>query len=361
MPSQVKFEPRLPSSVTVSRSTRAMSKGKEISFVPVEHGSPRDEDDELNLVDDDIDPDTFNASIDRALDEMEVEAEVEVDEDEEDEDDGRRYNVAVSSRLAKGGQLKRPHSTTPQSRTTPLVFRLLFVLLALGTSAGILNYKMESASFGYCDTGKNTNDALENAKREWNAVEACNRENRTHLYLPSLSGAAENPECPPPPLAPFPHPQKCTPCPKHGSCSQYTVTCDTGYLLRNHQLFFFLPPLPSTASTLELSLSLSPPEFIWKLVSGAVDGFPSFGPVAFPPRCVEDPRRKRNIGVLGKAIESILGQERGRRVCAGDLKEDVKEIEGGEAKKWGVELVGLKETMKRKTAVRAHFLSADHV
>jgi hypothetical protein len=350
----MKFEPRLPT-IAVARGSRAMTKGKGTSFVPVEHSPPKDDDDELNLVDGNMDLDTFNASIDRVLDEMEVEAEIEADEDEEDggANDEVEYVVAISDRFAKGGQMKRPRSSlTSESKPTSLFLRLLFALLVLGTSAGIFNFKMESASFGYCDTGKNTNDALEKAKMEWNAVEACNRENRTLLYLPSLSGAMENPECPAPPLVPVPHPQKCTPCPKHGSCSQFMVTCNTGYILRPNSILFFLPPLSIAASRLELSPSLPPSELLWKLISGALDGFPGMGPVAFPPRCLEDPRRKRNIGVLGKAIESILGQERGKRVCAGDLRNDVKDIEGGEAKKWGVELAGLKETMKRKTAVR---------
>lgn len=353
LPSQLKFEPRLPPSV-VAQGSRTMPKGKRASFVPVEYGNLVDEDDELNIVDRSADAIGFDTSIDRRLDEMEVAAEIEEDEEEDDnEDDGVEYNVAVSHRLAKGGQLvKRPRPpTTPESRSTPF-FRLLLALFALGTSVGLVNYKMESAPLGYCDTGKNTNDALEKAKRDWNAVEACNRENRTLLYLQSLSGTLENPECPPPPLVPLPHPQRCTPCPEHGSCTQNTVTCDTGYLLRPHPVLFFLTPLSSTASSLELSPSLSPSELVWKLVSGATDGLPGFGPVAFPPRCLEDPKRKRNIGVLGKAIEAILGQERGRRVCAGDQKNDVKEIEGGEAKKWGMELAGLKETMKSKTAVR---------
>jgi hypothetical protein len=68
---------------------------------------------------------------------------------------------------------------------------------------------------------------------------------------------------------------------------------------------------------------------------------------------VEDPKRKRNIGALGKAIESLLGQERGRRLCAGGkLMDDVvMDIDGGDAKKWGVELEKLRDAMKKKTPV----------
>jgi hypothetical protein len=88
-------------------------------------------------------------------------------------------------------------------------------------------------------------------------------------------------------------------------------------------------------------------------LSIGLDGFPGFGSVALRPRCVEDPKRKRNIGALGKAIESLLGQERGHRLCAGGkvIDDVVMDIDGGDAKKWGVELERLRDAMKRKTPV----------
>jgi len=86
-------------------------------------------------------------------------------------------------------------------------------------------------------------------------------------------------------------------------------------------------------------------------LSMVLDGLPGFGSVALPPRCMEDPKRRRNIGALGKAIESLLGQERGHRLCAGGkaVDEVVMDIEGGDAKKWGVELEKLRDVMKKKT------------
>jgi len=70
--------------------------------------------------------------------------------------------------------------------------------------------------------------------------------------------------------------------------------------------------------------------------------------------CKEDPHRKLNINVLGKAIEAYLGQERGRRVCSGNYsekeKDQVPDLEGGQAKQWGVELSELRDLMKKKTA-----------
>ena len=88
-------------------------------------------------------------------------------------------------------------------------------------------------------------------------------------------------------------------------------------------------------------------------MSTVFDGLPGFGSVALPPRCVEDPKRKRNIGALGKAIESLLGQERGHRLCAGGklIDDVVMDIDGGDARKWGVELERLRDVMKKKTPV----------
>lgn len=86
------------------------------------------------------------------------------------------------------------------------------------------------------------------------------------------------------------------------------------------------------------------------MVAATIDGLPGLGPVALPPRCVEDPRRKRHIGVLGKAIEAVLGLEHGKRLCAGEVPL-VQDTEGGEAKRWGMHLNELRDAMKAKTAV----------
>jgi len=66
---------------------------------------------------------------------------------------------------------------------------------------------------------------------------------------------------------------------------------------------------------------------------------------------VEDPKRKRHIGNLGKAIEVTLAKERGRRVCSGDrVNASVAEDSPEEAKKWGIELSELKEGFKKTVA-----------
>jgi hypothetical protein len=246
----------------------------------------------------------------------------------------------------------------PVSQARPSGFRTLFTLAVIAIFGAVINYKTESAPIGYCDTNSNTNNALEQLKAKRKAVEACNRENRTLLYLPPLAmdssrdgEAVDETPCPPPPLLPFWHPTMCTPCPDHASCTQDSVTCDTGYLLRPHFLLFFLPPSSSPSKA-----SLVPPtttsagQLVWKVISATTDGLPGVGAVGLPSRCVEDPKRKRNIGALGKTIEAMLGQERGKRLCYGKVDEV---IEGGEAQAWGVKLEMLRQALKQKAPVSA--------
>jgi hypothetical protein len=333
--SQAKFKSRLSPSITVARGASLVPQGNRSMFRPAEHNQMDvDDEDELNLVDD--------GARFRPVNMMEDDVDPEGDED--------RSITAP----CHGDKLVKSSSSTLEARPMPLLFRLLIVLTGLASVVAVTAYKQRSILIGYCDAGKNTNKVLETMKKEWDAVETCNRENMTFLYPPTAQGQVDTTECPLPSLFPLLRPTECTPCPDHGSCTQNTVTCDSGYLLRPHPALFFLAPSPFTASTLRLSSSISLSDIIWKLVSAMVDGLPGAGPVAFPPRCIEDPQRKKHIGVLGKAIDAFLSRERGRRMCAWDmdvLGRQIKNEEGGEAKRWGVALETLKETMKKKTSV----------
>jgi hypothetical protein len=267
----------------------------------------------------------------------------EVDElDELDESDDAKLDLAISQRLA-GGPLVRTSSAGPRAS---FFVRFLIALAGLSVYLIVGPYKAQSAALGYCDTGSKTNDILERLRTRVAAVEACNRENRTLLYLPS-PGVEEEP-CPAPPLLPF-EPDECAPCPAHATCTPDSVSCEHGFLLRPHPILAFIS-LPSN-NTLSPHSQLTPSaNTVLKVIAATIDGMPGLGPVALPPRCVEDPRRKRHIGVLGKAIEAVLGFERGRRLCAGEVP-SVQDTEGGEAKRWGMHLVELRDAMRAKTAV----------
>jgi hypothetical protein len=310
------------------------SRAKRSSFVPVVDSPPATSvngeesgDDELNV----IGVDTSANGIEPVNDPF---------DEVEDED----QTVAVSRRIAQGGPL-----VYDKPQPASWFIRFLFALFAVVSSAAVVSYKMEAAPIGYCDTGKSTNNALEALNAKWDAIEACNRENRTFLHLPPLTPSADGAKaddepilCPPPALVPFLHATHCTPCPEHASCSQNTVTCDNGFLHQPHPLLNLLSPFGSAMS--------GPAIQTRKFIADVTNGLPGLGAVAFPERCVEDPERKRHIGALGRAIEALLGQERGMRLCAGEGLEIFSNRDGGEAKNWGVEIEQLKETMKRKTS-----------
>ncbi len=271
----------------------------------------------------------------------------ETDEiDELDESEDGKQDLSVSQSLVDDA-IARP-SSRPGPPRSAFLLRFLAVIASLLVYVVVGPYKAQSAALGYCDTDSNTSDALERLRTRYAAVEACNRDNRTSLYLPT-PGVEEEP-CPPPPLLPL-IPDECTPCPEHATCTPDSVSCERGFLLRPHPLLAFIS-LPSS-NTLSPHSQLSPSaNAVLKFVA-TLDGMPGIGPVALPPRCVEDPKRKRHIGVLGKAIEAVLGLERGKRLCTSEVP-PIQDTEGGEARRWGMHLDALREAMKAKTAVSCY-------
>ncbi|KAI0302261.1 Man1-Src1p-C-terminal domain-containing protein [Russula brevipes] len=265
----------------------------------------------------------------------------ETDElDELDESEDGKQDLAVDRSMVEE-PVVRP---SLRSGVSPLL-RFLVVLASFLAYLIVGPYKAQSAALGYCDTGSKTNDILERLRTRNTAIEACNRENRTSLYLPTPS--VEEVPCPAPPLLPF-FPDECTPCPEHATCTPNSVSCEHGFLLRPHPLLSFISLPPS--DTLSPHSQLAPSSnAVLKVIATTLDGMPGLGPVALPPRCVEDPKRKRHIGVLGKAIEAVLGLERGKRLCVSEVP-PIQDTEGGEAKRWGMHLDALREAMKAKTA-----------
>lgn len=258
----------------------------------------------------------------------------------------------VSRRIAQGAGALVPATKLKHKRSSLNLFVRFIWLVAIGlVSTFGYDYKVKSASIGFCDTGKDTNDALTAARERYAAMKECNFEHRPKLWADDRE---DNPNCP----LPIFSPESCTPCPRHSVCTQHTVTCDTGYLIRPHPLLSFLPR-PSTATSMSWSFPEQwepdyPVDYVWKAIGMALNGVPGFSPVALPPRCVEDPKRKRHIGALGKAIEAFLAQERGRKLCAGISPKEVK-VDGDdeqlmEARTWGVSLDNLKGLLREKTA-----------
>jgi hypothetical protein len=294
--------------------------------------------------------------------ELELEREREQEEEEEEEeedqlfdetDDAKQVRV-IGEAIARGSPSSSASATEvmlPIERPPSVFSRIIFVLfLALGV-ASVWPYKTQSASIGFCDAGSNTNEVLETIRTRTAAVEACQRENRTTLYIPpagaNISGLDE---CPTVLESALPAPDSCTPCPDHAICHHTEVNCTNGFIIRSHPFLSFLslPPIHSLNLSSPPTTLPAPTQWALEAVSVTLDGLPRLGPVAFPPRCVEDPRRKKHINIVGKNIEAHLGQTRGTRVCAGKAK-PFKDEMGGEARMYGIETRELHDMMKKNT------------
>ncbi|KAG1731917.1 Man1-Src1p-C-terminal domain-containing protein [Suillus lakei] len=337
-PPQSKFAPELPP--IISRAPRISTPLEAVRFSPLEHRPRPSPSSQLSTK-----VDARGLDFDDATDVFDGQTPDESQSDSFGEPDSSE--VAAPNRIAGGDQLIRRRPAPPLQRSRSRFMTLLYLIVMVAGSYLVKQFRDESSVIGYCDTGNNTNQALLDLEAQREAVQACNKDNRTVLHLPSVlsdTGLFEDGiPCPLPPFIPALHPSTCAPCPEFASCTQHSVVCNPGYVSRPHPLLGILSPF-GTATPLV--------ESIWNLIGNVTNGLPVLGPVAFPPRCNEDPKRKRNIGALGKAIEALLGQERGRRVCIGEKqgREIVNDSEGGEAKKWGLEVEILRNTMKRKTA-----------
>jgi hypothetical protein len=219
-------------------------------------------------------------------------------------------------------------------------------LIILFTGYTVFQYKLESSAIGFCDAGSNTSRALRELLAKHFATDECIGETAEHT-LEVEQGMISDP-CPLRPLFSLPRPKSCSPCPEHASCGQFKVNCDSGYLIQPTILFSFIPVKPSS-SELSTKHASYLAELFFQAVSTLTDGLPGLGSVGLPPRCAEDPQQCRNIGSLGKAIESTLAKERGRRVCLGNSFDDKISQEDGI--RWGVEVERLKEVFRRKTTV----------
>jgi hypothetical protein len=182
-----------------------------------------------------------------------------------------------------------------------VLFLLLLSLLA--------NYKTQSSSLGFCDSGDKTNNIILNRQSALDDANAC-LERKTSMEL-NQPGSASGIHCDVSalPMIPLiPRPTACTPCPPHAICEEGAfIACETEYITHTHPLAILSPVL---------------------------DGVPGLGPKALAPSCKPDTARKRMVGGLAKEIEGDLARGRGMVVCSGldrkgkDKGKEVKRLEG---------------------------------
>ena len=257
------------------------------------------------------------------------------------------FELAASREMAEHVTHVQRHSLADSDRlnAVQIFARGIIWLFILFTGYSAFQYKLESSAIGFCDTGSNTSRALQELLEKRLAIDECTGKTAGHTSEVE-QGTISDP-CPLRPLVSLPHPKSCTPCPEHASCGQFEVYCDSGYLIKPNILLSFIPVKPSS-SELSTKHASYLAELFFQAVSTVTDGLPGLGSVGLPPRCAEDPQRRRNIGSLGKAIESTLAKERGRRVC---LRNNFDDKISQDAIKWGVEVESLKEVFRKKTTV----------
>jgi Man1-Src1p-C-terminal domain len=240
-------------------------------------------------------------------------------------DEDVEFNVEISKALANGGSQRAvAHRNVTQPHGVFSWARIVLGAITLALLTATASYKVQSATIGYCYSGTDTNAILGERKAARLAAQECTER------LAHQSGddyQTSNITCTPLPLLPLPEPMACTPCPRHAYCTPDVVTCEPSFVLRQHPLAKvpFLPQL--------------------------FDGMPGLGPVAFPPSCVEDEERKRNIGRLGVALENYLALTRGHRVCVGRTG---PVDAGDEAAQFGLQVDRVHDHLKKITVIQVY-------
>lgn len=225
------------------------------------------------------------------------------------------HKIATLTRKARGDVIS-PTETSAPVLPTWLKFVLGMVSILVLTVVG--QYKNESVAIGYCETGTSTNSRIQALLELQKEIKECQQ----RALQNSTDGKAHHnldPHCNDIiPFVPLPHPTTCTPCPDHAKCSSKNIVCEPAYVLKQHAL----------ASV--------------PLLSGACNGLPGLGPIAFPPRCVPDSRRRKSVSAISKNIESVLARVRGDRICAG-----IQRPKGGQsdAAVFGLSLEKLRSVM----------------
>ncbi|KAL1744533.1 Man1-Src1p-C-terminal domain-containing protein [Schizophyllum fasciatum] len=247
------------------------------------------------------------------------------------EEDDEAEVAAVAQRISEGPRRKLSPPKLQAEEVTPPspLMRLMLAAVILFLGYVTWTYKQESAQIGFCDSihdGEPMNEYLLELRNHRKEVEEqCRIDERKRMELLNASADSDNSTlCAQSPFLPVPN--ACTPCPAHATCTRDTVTCNEKFELKPNKFLFFAPP----HARVDLRGEKKPLD-AWRLL----DGLPGLGPVAFPPRCVDDGKWEslamKNTHRLGNMLRSM----RTERLCSGDFQQyDAKD--GGEARQWGL-------------------------
>ncbi|KZS99295.1 hypothetical protein SISNIDRAFT_421844, partial [Sistotremastrum niveocremeum HHB9708] len=224
---------------------------------------------------------------------------------QEDLDTFDEHNAVVSQKLAGLDVDVVPKAKPEVEPIIPRWLKTLVTIILAISALAVVPYKDDSKVLGFCDTGSNTNQYLETRKIELAQAQECKQSVAKLLGNDSEEGISNevtpfvcssvNPSALPESFdfIDYPRALTCTPCPAHGNCSGHNITCDKSFTLKEH-------PLKSIP-----------------YLDAILDGLPGIGPIALPPSCVDDDRRKKKVKRLVKDLEAYLASLKGERQCAG--------------------------------------------
>ncbi|TRM58646.1 Man1-Src1p-C-terminal domain-containing protein [Schizophyllum amplum] len=303
---------------------------------------------ELDLVPEDDDDDDEDRPFLGGEEYEDVEVPIKGEEDDEVE--------AVGQRISEGPRRKLEAPRLQDEEPTPAspMRRLFFTLAILALGYLSWGYKQESAQIGFCTSEQNgepMNSYLQDLRvRRIEALECTVKDPDDPLAIPvrlsqvNMSMSPEKLEqlsnstyCPPVPLLPVP--DSCTPCPAHAVCSRDTVTCNEKFELKPNKFLFFAPP----HAKVDLNGTTQPLD-AWRLL----DGLPGLGPVAFPPRCIDDGKWETLAMKHANRLGNMLRATRSERLCAGEYQEYAAK-DGGEARQWGFSYDELASIFRKMT------------
>lgn len=252
-------------------------------------------------------------------------------EEEEEEEEGENHIQSSPSRTQAMKRTLRsstPSNLVPKPNPTSLT-RLLFLLAsAAGTaylSYMLYDYKQQSQALGYCDTSSDLNDLVIRKLANMHDLERCRMQQRE-----AITAERERiPECETGGLTWY-SPKLCTPCPEDGVCTngELKECLDERIIVRN--------PILQTISPL-------------------FDGLPTFGPVAFPEKCLRNDTQDNLVMSFAKGIEGYLAEEKGRKICergwrVGNEKDKNQGDGEGDAIKYGLGSVELLKAFWRNVS-----------
>lgn len=197
--------------------------------------------------------------------------------------------VSVVQSTREGDQSTALVRHRPDSSASKYLSQLMFILLMSVLTPVLREWQAQSTHIGFCDTGSNVNNLLLQERRSGtkrlecknekidNPEAACQLEQESFFDIVGIA------------------PDSCTPCPEH-------AICENGQLTRCQQGYQLVPDWRQNSVTQYL-----------------LDGMPGAGPVAFPPSCQIDFKRKALGARFAKEIESDLAKRHGDVICSQGL------------------------------------------